>query len=44
MQTNYPGIFAAGDIVNKKVRQISTAISDGTIAALSAVDYIKDTL
>lgn len=44
MQTSYPGIFAAGDIVNKKIRQISTAISDGTIAALSAVDYIKDTL
>lgn len=44
MQTSYSGIFAAGDIVNKKIRQISTAISDGTIAALSAADYIKDTL
>lgn len=42
MSTNIPGIFAAGDIVNKRFRQISTAINDGTIAALSAVDYINN--
>lgn len=42
MLTHIPGIFAAGDIVNKRFRQISTAISDGTIAALSAVDYINN--
>lgn len=42
METIIPGIFAAGDIVNKKVRQISTAIGDGTIAALSAADYISE--
>ena len=42
MATHIPGIFAAGDIVNKRFRQISTAISDGTIAALSAVDYVNN--
>ncbi len=44
METIIPGIFAAGDIVNKKIRQISTAIGDGTIAALSAADYISEKL
>lgn len=42
METMHPGIFAAGDIINKKVRQISTAVGDGTIAALSAADYISE--
>lgn len=42
MSTNIPGLFAAGDIVNKRFRQISTAINDGTIAALSAVEYINN--
>jgi len=41
MQTNIPGVFAAGDIRKKKYRQITTAVSDGTIAALSAIDYIQ---
>lgn len=40
--TNIPGLFAAGDIVSKKIRQISTAVGDGTIAALSAIDYINN--
>lgn len=44
METMYSGIFAAGDIINKKVRQISTAVGDGTIAALSAADYISEKL
>lgn len=39
--TNQKGIFAAGDCVSKKVRQLTTAINDGTIAALSAVEYIN---
>lgn len=42
MSTNVPGLFAAGDIVNKRFRQISTAINDGTIAALSVVEYINN--
>lgn len=36
MQTNLPNVFAAGDIRAKTVRQISTAVSDGTIAAIYA--------
>jgi thioredoxin reductase (NADPH) len=42
MQTNIPGVYAAGDSVAKKVRQITTAVSDGTIAALSVSKYIHE--
>ncbi len=41
MRTDIPGVFAAGDTRKKKVRQITTAVADGTIAALSAIDYIN---
>lgn len=41
LMTSVPGIFAAGDIIDKKFRQISTAISDGTIAALNVKEYIN---
>lgn len=40
METNVPGVFAAGDVRAKKFRQITTAVSDGTVAALSAMDYM----
>lgn len=40
METNIPGIYAAGDICTKQVRQVATAVSDGTIAAINAVGYI----
>lgn len=40
LQVNLPGVYAAGDSINKKIRQVTTAVSDGTIAALSAADYI----
>jgi thioredoxin reductase (NADPH) len=40
MQTNIPGIYAAGDIVSKKLRQVITAASDGAIAAWSAEKWI----
>jgi len=40
MQTNLTGVFAAGDALAKKYRQVTTAVSDGTIAALSALEYI----
>jgi thioredoxin reductase (NADPH) len=36
MRTNMPGIYAAGDIRSKQIRQISTAVSDGMIAAINA--------
>ena len=34
------GIFVAGDCRQKRIRQISTAISDGTIAAVEAIKYL----
>lgn len=40
MQTNIEGVYAAGDALQKKYRQVTTAVADGTIAALSALDYI----
>ncbi|MCR4704086.1 MAG: thioredoxin-disulfide reductase [Saccharofermentans sp.] len=40
-KTNVEGIFAAGDARVKKVRQLTTACSDGAVAALAAIDYIK---
>jgi len=40
LSTSIPGVYAAGDCINKKVRQVTTAVSDGTIAALSAADYM----
>lgn len=34
-RTSIPGVFAAGDIISKKYRQITTAVADGTIAAMA---------
>ena len=41
MHTNIPGIFAAGDCIAKRYRQVTTAVSDGTIAALNAIEFIR---
>jgi len=40
MQTNINGVYAAGDVREKKYRQITTAVADGTIALLNAEKYI----
>lgn len=40
MKTNVDGVFAAGDVRHKPVRQIVTACSDGAVAAESALKYI----
>ncbi|WP_152803885.1 thioredoxin-disulfide reductase [Alkalibaculum sporogenes] len=42
MHTSIPGIFVAGDVRNKMLKQIITAASDGAIAAISAEKYIAD--
>ncbi|MET3682945.1 thioredoxin reductase (NADPH) [Alkalibacillus flavidus] len=42
MQTKIPGVFAAGDIRDKELRQIVTATGDGSIAAQAAQHYIED--
>ena len=39
--TSCPGVFAAGDCCRKTVRQLTTATADGTVAALSAVEYLE---
>ena len=41
METNIKGVFSAGDVRKKNIRQITTAVSDGAIAALSAFDYLN---
>jgi len=42
MQTNVKGVFAAGDSIVKRYRQVTTAVADGTIAALAASKYIHE--
>ncbi len=42
MGTNLEGVYAAGDSIAKRFRQITTAVADGTIAALAASEYIND--
>ena len=42
METKVPGIFAAGDIREKTLRQIVTATGDGSMAAQSAQHYIEE--
>ncbi|MBQ8164558.1 MAG: FAD-dependent oxidoreductase [Clostridia bacterium] len=39
--TKAPGLFAAGDVRTKKLRQVITAASDGANAAISAIEYLK---
>ena len=41
METSVPGIFAAGDICAKKIRQVVTACSEGATAAINAYHYIE---
>jgi len=42
METSIPGIFAAGDVREKTLRQIVTATGDGSIAAQAAQHYIEE--
>ncbi len=39
-RTNLPGVFAAGDVREKEIRQLTTAAADGTTAALLADKYL----
>ena len=41
MRTDVPGVFAAGDLRKKSLRQVVTAAADGAIAAVSAEKYIE---
>ncbi|MFW6246407.1 MAG: NAD(P)/FAD-dependent oxidoreductase [Tangfeifania sp.] len=42
LKTNIDGVFAAGDCITKKYRQVTTAVADGTIASLSAARYLSE--
>ncbi|MFZ5969512.1 MAG: thioredoxin-disulfide reductase [Bacillota bacterium] len=42
MNTDTPGVFAAGDIRVKSLRQVVTAVADGAIAAVQAEKYIEN--
>lgn len=42
MKTNVPGVFAAGDVRRKSLRQVITAAADGAIAATNAEHYLEN--
>ena len=42
MTTSIPGVYAAGDSIAKRYRQVTTAVADGTIAALSSSEYVNN--
>ncbi len=42
MKTDVPGVFAAGDVRTKTLRQVVTATADGAIAAVQAEKYIEE--
>lgn len=42
LETNIKGVFAAGDVREKEIKQLTTAVNDGSIAALMAEKYIKE--
>jgi thioredoxin reductase (NADPH) len=42
MSTSIEGVYAAGDSTAKRYRQVTTAVGDGTIAALAASNYLNE--
>jgi thioredoxin reductase (NADPH) len=43
MSTSIKGVYAAGDSTEKRFRQVTTAVGDGTVAALAASNFIHET-
>jgi thioredoxin reductase (NADPH) len=41
METSVPGIFAAGDVISKRLRQISASVGEGATAAFNAEKYLE---
>ncbi|HEY7745045.1 MAG TPA: thioredoxin-disulfide reductase [Desulfuromonadales bacterium] len=41
-RTSMPGVFAAGDVRKKILKQIATAVGDGAVAAIMAEKYLED--
>lgn len=42
LQTNIPGVYAAGDIRTTPLRQVSTAVGDGALAAVQVEKYLEE--
>jgi thioredoxin reductase (NADPH) len=42
MSASVEGVFAAGDSTAKRYRQVTTAVGDGTVAALAASNYLNE--
>ncbi len=42
MRTSIPGVYAVGDVISKKYRQITTAVGDGTIASIACAKEIDN--
>ena len=42
MRTSIPGVYAVGDVISKKYRQITTAVGDGTIASIACTKEIDN--
>ncbi len=42
LQTSLPGVFAAGDVRRKTLRQIATAVGDGALAAMMAHEFLRN--
>lgn len=40
LETNLPGVYAAGDCIAKRYRQVTTAVGEGTVAALAASNFL----
>lgn len=43
MQTSVDGVFVAGDVRAKQVKQVATAVGDGCIAGINAIKYVNST-
>ena len=42
METNLPGVYACGDVRDKELRQVSTAVGDGAVAGVEAEKFIAE--
>jgi len=43
LQTSLPGVFAAGDVRENKIKQVAAAVGEGALAEMSAQKYLEDT-
>jgi thioredoxin reductase (NADPH) len=41
METKIPGILSCGDVNDKQIRQVVTAVGDGAVAAQNALKYLE---